>query len=156
MNEALCIEPGNELMNSPFVKQMIVQLRAVDSYGTYDDWSNEKVLDPLILTKARRREIPVVGDPDEIVVARVKAYYNALSVRIEQECGMMAAPMINLSHEGFGRALIMVGKLIVADKVLRDVHRFGFESLEKLDEEACKIIDKALATIETFKDAAKA
>lgn len=156
MNEALCIEPGNELMNSPFVKQIVVQLRAVDSYGTYDDWSDEKVLDPMILTKARRREIPVIGDPDEIVMARVKAYYNAISVRIEQECGMMAAPMINLSHEGFGRALVMVGKLIVVDKVLRDVHRFGFDSLEKLDGDAAKLVDKALATVETFKAAAQA
>lgn len=156
MNEALSIEPGNELMSSPFTRQMVVQLRAVDSYGTYDDWSDEKVLDPMILTKARRREIPVVGDPDEIIIARVKAYYNALSVRIEQECGMMAVPMINLSHEGFGRALIMVGKLVVVDKVLRDVHRFGFDSLEKLNEDASKLIDKALTLIETFKAAAEA
>ena len=44
----------------------------------------------------------------------------------------MAVPMINLSHEGFGRAIITVGKLIVMDKILRDVHRFGFESLENL------------------------
>lgn len=156
MSEALCVAEGSEVMNAPFIKQMIVQLRAVDSYGTYDNWSDEKVLDPMILTKERRREIPVVGDPDEIVISRVKAFYNALAVSIERECGLMAVPMVNLSHEGFGRALIMVGKLVALDKSLRDVHRFGFDSPEKLEEDATKLVEKASAAITKFRDAAEA
>lgn len=151
----ICIEPGAAALESPFIRQMVVQLRAMDSYGTYDTWSDEKVLDPMILTKARRREIPVVGDPDEVIVARVKAYYNAIAVRVEQSCGLMAVPMINLTHEGFGRALVMVGKLVVIDKALRDVHRFGFDSIEKLEEEAEKLVSRALATIEKFRAAAE-
>ena len=151
----MCVEEGAVAQASPFVKQIVVQLRAMDSYGTYDTWSDEKVLDPMILTKERRREIPVVGDPDEVVVARVKAYYNAIAVRIEQECGLMAVPMMNLSHEGFGRALVMVGKLVVVDKALRDVHRFGFDSLEKLDGEGEKIVARATATIVKFRGAAE-
>jgi len=57
----------------------------------------------------------------------------------------MAAPMINITHEGFGRALIMVGKLIVVDKILRDTHRFGFSSLADLVEKSDKAIERALA-----------
>lgn len=154
MND-LTIEAGSAALTTPFVKQMVVQLRAMDSYGTYDNWSDEKVLDPMILTKERRREIPVVGDPDEVVVARIKAFYNAVAVRVEQECGLMAVPMINLSHEGFGRALVMVGKLVVIDKSLRDVHRFGFDSVEKLDSEAEKLIARAMTNIEKFRAAAE-
>lgn len=151
----MCVEAGAPALQNPFVKQMVVQLRAMDSYGTYDNWSDEKVLDPMILTKERRREIPVVGDPDEVVMARVKAYYNAIAVRVEQECNLMAVPMINLTHEGFGRALIMVGKLVVVDKALRDVHRFGFDSVDKLDAEGEKIVVRALGTIEKFRAAAE-
>ena len=136
-----------ELLKNPLVRQMIVQLRALDSYGTYDNWSDDKVLDPVILTKARRREIPVVGDPDETVVARIKAFYNAIAVSIESECGLMAVPVINLTHEGFGRAMIIVGKLVVLDKTLRDVHRFGFDSLEKMIAEMEKLNGKAVALI---------
>ena len=150
-----CIEPGAVALESPFIKQMIVQLRAMDSYGTYDTWSDEKVLDPMILTKERRREIPVVGDPDEVVVSRIKAYYNAVAVRVEQSCGLMAVPMINLTHEGFGRALVMVGKLVVIDKALRDVHRFGFDSVEKLDAEAEKLVSRALIMIDKHRAAAE-
>jgi len=56
----------------------------------------------------------------------------------------MAIPMVNLSHEGFGRAVITVGKLVVMDKTLRDVHRFGFKSLSKMKDEADKLLSIAL------------
>lgn len=141
------IDVAADVMAHPFVRQMVVQLRAMDSYGTYDNWNDEKVIEPLVLTKERKREIPVVGDPDEVVVARVKAYYNALSSLIEKETSLMAVPVINLTHEGFGRAFIVVGKLIAFDKTLRDVHRFGFPSLEKMIEDGEKIIAKAAALI---------
>ena len=122
-------------------------MRAIDTYGTYDDWTVAQILDPFVLTKERKREIPVVGDPDEITMARVKAFYNAISSLIEQECRLMAIPMVNLSHEGFGRAIITVGKLVVMDKVLRDVHRFGFASLSKMKDEADKLLSVALEII---------
>ncbi|MBM96990.1 MAG: hypothetical protein CMI09_14225 [Oceanospirillaceae bacterium] len=137
------------------MRQIVIQLRAMDSYGTYDTWTDDKVLAPMILTKAQRREIPVVGDPDETTVSRVKAYYNAIATIIEQQCGLMAVPMINLTHEGFGRAIISVGKLIVLDKTLRDVHRFGFDSMEKLTGEVDKLTDKAVTMVEAHRDVAK-
>lgn len=134
-------------LKHPFIKQMIVQLRAMDSYGTYDTWTDVDVIDPMILTKERRKEIPVVGDPDETTLSRVKAYYNALAQAVERETGLMAVPVINITHEGFGRALILVGKLVALDKTLRDVHRFGFDSLDALIAEAEKLIGKATALI---------
>jgi probable nitrogen fixation protein len=115
----------------------------------------QKILDPFVLTKERKREIPVVGDPDEIVMSRVKAFYNAISTMIEKECGKMAVPMINLSHEGFGRAIITVGKLVVMDKTLRDVHRFGFPTLSKMKDDADKLLSVALNIVSQYPEAAK-
>jgi probable nitrogen fixation protein len=40
--------------------------------------------------------------------------------------------MTKMSHEGFGRTVLTTGRLIVVNRYLRDVHRFGFPSLEKL------------------------
>jgi len=142
----LATEVGHELAR---------QLRALDGYGTYDHWSDAKVVDPLIMTKERRQEIPVIGDPDEIVMSRVKAYYNALASLVEKRCGLMAVPMINLTHEGFGRALVLVGKLVVIDRTLRDVHRFGFKSSEKLQEETETIVGKAAALVEKYREVAE-
>ncbi|HEX4974477.1 MAG TPA: NifX-associated nitrogen fixation protein [Pseudomonadales bacterium] len=147
MSEELVINEQAPALQHPFVKQMVVQLRAMDSYGTYDTWSDHRVLDPLVLTRERRKAIPVVGDPDETVISRVKAFYNAIAQMLEKECGILAVPVINLTHEGFGRALILVGKLVALDKSLRDVHRFGFDTLEVMIEEQEKILSKALDLI---------
>lgn len=149
------ISEGAAALQHPFVKQMAVQLRAMDSYGTYDTWTDARVLDPLVLTKERRRQIPVVGDPDETTISRVKAYYNALAQTVERETGLLAVPVINLTHEGFGRALILVGKLVVLDKTLRDVHRFGFDSLEKMVEESEKLLSKAVGLINEHRTVAE-
>lgn len=146
-HEEAVVQDNDPALAEPIIKQMIVQLRAMDSYGTYDTWSDARVLDPMILDKARRKQIPVVGDPDETTISRVKAFYNALSQLIEKECGLMAVPVINITHEGFGRALILVGKLVALDKTLRDVHRFGFDSPEALKTEAEKLIAKATTLI---------
>lgn len=144
---ALAVETSDPVLDTDFAKEMVRQMRAVDTYGTYDNWPVEKILEPFVLTKEKKREIPVVGDPDEITMSRIKAYYNAISALIEKECGLMAVPMINLTHEGFGRAVITVGKLVVMDKTLRDVHRFGFPTLSKMKDEGDKLLSVALEII---------
>ena len=150
----LVVEENDTNLSSEIVKDMIKQLRAIDAYDTYAGWSEAKIIDPIVLTKERKKNIPVIGDPDEITIARLKAYYNSLATLIEKKTGLMAAPIVHLSHEGFGRALIMVGKLVVVDKILRDTHRFGFASLEELKEKSDQTVEKAIALIEKYKAAA--
>jgi len=152
--QALIIE-DDPVLESDFAKEMVRQMRAVDTYGSYDEWTQARILAPFILTKAMRREIPIIGDPDEVTLARVKAFYNAIAATIESRSGLMAVPMIHLSHEGFGRALITVGKLVVMDRTLRDVHRFGFPDLAKMNEEAGKLLDKAAQLIEAWPEVAR-
>lgn len=138
---------ADPILETDFVKEMARQMRALDSYGTYTGMSVEQVLSPYVLTKERKAEIPLIGDPDDETIARVKAFYNAIAVLIEKECRLLAVPLIHLTHEGFGRALITVGKLVAVDRTLRDVHRFGFASLSKMKDEADKILGVALERI---------
>lgn len=150
----LVVQENDAHLHSDIVQDLIKQLRAIDTYDTYDGWPNARVVDPIVLTKERKREIPIIGDPDGLTIARLKAYYNSLASLIEKRSGLMAAPIVHLTHEGFGRALIMVGKLVVVDKILRDTHRFGFASLEDLCEKSDKTIVKALELIEKYNNAA--
>ncbi len=154
MTEEAVIAADDPVLGTDFVREMIRQIRAIDSYGVYDTASDMEVLDPLIMTKERKREIPVVGDPDEETLARVKAFYNAIAAQTEAECGKMAVPMVNISHEGFGRAIITVGKLVVMDKSLRDVHRFGFQSLSKMKDEADKLLSVATGIVGQYPEVA--
>jgi probable nitrogen fixation protein len=151
MNQTLAQDP---LLSTDFIKEMVKQMRAIDSYGTYDGWPADRILAPYVVTKEQRREIPVIGDPDEIMMARIKAFYNAVSSLIEKECGLMAVPNINITHEGFGRALITVGKLVVMDRTLRDVHRYGYESLSKMKDEGDKLLSVALGLIGKYPEVA--
>lgn len=154
-SEVLQIDKADPALASEVAAEIVRQMRAIDTYGTYDNMDSAEIIDPYILTKERKREIPIVGDPDEITLARLKAYYNAISVLIEKRVGLMAVPMVNLTHEGFGRAIIIVGKLIVVDRTLRDVHRFGFPTLEKLKDEVEKLVDKAVTLIEAHRTVAE-
>ena len=66
----------------------------------------------------------------------------------------MVQPMMKMSHEGFGRMVLIAGRLVVVNKSLRDVHRFGFDSLEKLNAEAEKLIVQASDMIGKFPEVA--
>jgi probable nitrogen fixation protein len=151
---AAAVAEQDPILTTDFVKEMVKQMRAIDSYGTYDGWPVERILAPYVLTKEQRRDIPVIGDPDEETLSRVKAFYNAIASLIEKECGLMAVPVINITHEGFGRALITVGKLVVLDRTLRDVHRFSFDSLSKMKDEADKLLAVSLEIVGKYPEVA--
>jgi probable nitrogen fixation protein len=151
---AVPVVAGDPILLTDFIREMVRQTRALDSYGQFDGLTVENLLAPLVLTRERKAEIPLVGDPDETTLAFVKAFYNAIAVLIEKECGLMAVSLIHLTHEGFGRVLITVGKLVVLDRTLRDVHRFGFESLSKMKTEADKHLSVALEIVGKFPEVA--
>ena len=151
MNQAVAADP---LLSTDFIKEMVKQMRAIDSYGTYDGWPVDRILAPYVVTKEQRRAIPVIGDPDDVLLSRIKAFYNAIASLVEKECGLMAVPMINITHEGFGRGVITVGKLVVMDKTLRDVHRYGYESLSKMKDEGDKLLSVALEIIGKYPEVA--
>jgi probable nitrogen fixation protein len=140
----------------PFINVLVGLIRAEDSYGAWDKKSDLALLDEFIVSKEERRALPIVGDPDPDVVHRVEQFYRAVGLRIEQRTGLMASPTINLHHEGFGRLLITVGRLVAFSKTLRDVHRFGFDSLTKLAAEGEKAVEKAIAGIAEFPEVARA
>ncbi len=133
-----------EILAKPLMQELVKQIRGQDSYGTYRNWSDELLLKPFIVSKERKRQISVDGDVDPVTKARVMAFYRAIAARIEQETGLLGQVIIDLSHEGFGWALVFCGRLLVVAKTLRDAQRFGFDSFEKLDAEAEKLLQKGI------------
>lgn len=142
-------------MQSLFVKELIKQWRAQDTHGTWEGKSDAKLLEPYIVTKEQRRQMPIIDDPDPEVLWRVELYYNAIGLAIERQTGVMVSPMMKMSHEGFGRLVLLAGRLVAVNKQLRDVHRFGFETMEKLAEEGEKQVAAGVAMVNQFSDAAK-
>lgn len=143
----IAIDPADPVLQTAFGIELVRQMRAYDTHGRLENMSDAELLDPFILTPERKREIPLVADPDAATIARVHAFYNAIAALIETECRLMATTVLNLSAEGFGRGLIVVGKLVVMDRPLREVHRFGFASLSKMKDEADKVLSVALELV---------
>lgn len=140
---------------APFVKELVKVWRAQDAHGAWDGKSDLDLLEPYILDKEKRRALPIVGDPDPDTIWRLELFFNAVALSIERATGVMVSPMLKMHHEGFGRIVLIGGRLIVVNKQLRDVHRFGFDSLAKLAEEGEKHVKAGVAMIETFPDVAK-
>ena len=156
MAEAATLDaPTDEaLMATTFVRELVKMLRAQDTHGTWEGKSDRQLLDPYILTAEQRREIPIIGDPDPEILWRLELFYNAIGVGIERETGNMVSPMMKMSHEGFGRIVLIAGRLVVVNKQLRDVHRFGFASLAKLAEQGGKFLTDGVEMIRKYPDVA--
>lgn len=137
-----------------FFRDLALQFRSHDGFGAWDKLTDEQVLKPFILDAEARRAIPIIGDPDPDVLWRLEIFYNTVALSIEKRTGVMVSPMMKMSHEGFGRMVLIAGRLVVVNKNLRDVHRFGFASREKLLEEAEKLIRQGTEMIEKYKEVA--
>lgn len=147
--------PAASPMESLFIKELVKQWRAQDSYGAWEGKSDEQLLEPYILDKEKRKSMPIIGDPDPETLWRMELFYNAVGLSIERASGIMVSPMMKMSHEGFGRQILMAGRLIVVNKQLRDVHRFGFPTLEKLAEEGEKLVAAGVTMIESYPEVAR-
>lgn len=133
-----------------FAAQLVQQIRAQDTHGSWERKSDMDLLDPFIVDKEARRALPIIGDPDPDTLWRLELFYGCLCLAIERQTGIMVSPMMKMSHEGFGRMVLIAGRLIVVNKSLRDVHRFGFDSIAKLNTEAEKFIASAKDIMEKF------
>ena len=72
-----------EVLNSPFLKVLIQQIRGQDSYGFYRNWSDELILKPFIVTKQKKREISVEAEVDPVTQARIMAFFRAVGNRFD-------------------------------------------------------------------------
>ena len=144
------LDAAIEIDSSRFLKTIVQQIRANDAYGTYRHWADELLLKPYILSKKEKRAISVEGEVDPFTLARILAFYRAIAICIETETGQLSQVVVDLSHEGFGWALVFSGRLILVSKTLRDAQRFGFDSLEKLSAEGEKLVNKGIELARSF------
>ena len=155
MAEAAVAATQDAAAEAPFVKELIKVWRAQDTHGAWDNKSDLSLIQPYIVDKEARRALPIIGDPDPETIWRMELFYNAVALSIEKATGVMVSPMLKMSHEGFGRMVLIGGRLIVVNKQLRDVHRFGFDNLGKLAEEGEKAVKQGIEMVEKWPDVAK-
>jgi len=148
------IEQQASPVDAPFLIDLVKIWRAQDTNGAWEGKSDRDLLEPYILNMEKRRALPIIGDPDAKTLWRLELFFNAVALSVERETGVMIQPILKLHHEGFGRIVLIAGRLVAVNKQLRDVHRFGFDSFVKLAQEGDKYVSDGVDLIRKFPDVA--
>lgn len=148
------VAEATDVMQDPFIRELVKQWRAQDTHGAWEGKTDAMLLDPYVLDAEKRKDLPMMADPDPETLWRMELYYNAIALSIERETKVMVSPMLKMHHEGFGRQVLIAGRLIVFNKQIRDAHRFGFNSLEKLSAAGTKAVTEAVEMIRKFPEVA--
>lgn len=143
-------------LSSGFAKTLARQVRAHDLSGIWDRKPDQDLLAQFIMTREQRRKIPIIADPDERTLWRLRLFYNAVGLTMTDDGGVVVTPLIDLSNEGFGRMVLIAGRLVVVSRQLRDVHRFGFESLTHLAAEGEGLVAAGIQAIRRYPEVANA
>lgn len=145
-------ERGEEIL-----KEIVNQIRAYDTYRTWEKKSDHDILNHLFLTKPEKQaSLSLMGhcEVDPKALLKLHAYFKAIGVLIEKSSGLLTSVVINLDEEGNGIVLIYSGRLILVNKSIRDANKFRFKSLDEMALQAQKFIDKALELVEKYSEVA--
>ncbi len=139
-----------------FIVELIRQLRATDQFGNWSKMSDEELLTKkYVKTKEQLKEIPIIADIDEMLIGEIKMIFKAIALQFERKTGVMCNVVMEMSHEGFGRCIVIADKIVLVDKYFKDAHRFSFRTLEKLYEEGDKYLQNAFKIYEQYKPCSK-
>lgn len=141
---------------SAFLAQLVQVVRAEDTWGTWDEVSDAELLADYVVSDEERRAIPITGDPEPELVWRLEQFYAAVGLLVARRTGFSAEPMSRIHWEGFGRVVLIAGRLVVLSHHLRDVHRFGFASFEALASEGERLATEAIDRIGAHPEVARA
>ncbi|UWU83357.1 NifX-associated nitrogen fixation protein [Bradyrhizobium yuanmingense] len=148
------IEQQGSVVDAPFLIELIKIWRSQDTNGAWERKSDLDLLEPYILSKEKRRALPLIGDPDPNTLWRLELFFNAVALSVERETGLMIQSILKLHHEGFGRIVLIAGRLVAVNRQLRDVHRFGFDNFVKLAQEGDKYVREGIDLVRKFPDVA--
>ncbi|MQX37979.1 NifX-associated nitrogen fixation protein [Roseospira navarrensis] len=137
-----------------FLPQLAELIRAGDCCGLWDGKTDARLLGGYVVDREKRKAIPILGEPDARVLRRLDTFYKAVSTAIGRRTDVIPTPVMELSDEGFGRVVLIAGRLVAVSRTLRDVHRFGFDSLQALDDAGATLVEEGVGMIEAHPDLA--
>jgi probable nitrogen fixation protein len=145
--------PSHSPDGSSFLRELARQFRAQDGDGAWSGKNDGEILAPLVVPRHRSRDALADESADVEVFWRIELFHAAVGRAIEARTGVACTPMLKMHHEGYGRVVLLAGRLVVVSRFIRDVSRFGFESLDKLAEAGERLIASGVAMIERFPEA---
>ncbi|WP_022850361.1 DUF269 domain-containing protein [Limisalsivibrio acetivorans] len=136
---------------SEYLQTLAKKLRSFDTFGTWKRLSDERILEKYVLSREDKKKISTSGAVKTEKMFYIRMFYEASAQLIEMKTGLMCIAVADINHEGFGRVLIVTGDYILSQRVLRNAHKFGFESLEEMMFEGEGIAAEAVQKAEELK-----
>lgn len=135
-----------------YIETLIGQVRALDQFGTWANKGDEEILaEKYVKSKEDLKKIPVIADIDEMQIQDIRLIFQAVALAFEKETGIMCSVVMEMSHEGFGRAVVIADKIVIVNKFFKDAHRYSFRTYDKLVEEGEKMLSSAIKIYEEYK-----
>jgi probable nitrogen fixation protein len=141
-----------ENLQELFKKTLVGQIRALDQFGSWENKSDDELLTmKYIKTKEDLKNIPIIADIDDVQTKDIRLIFQALALAFEKVTGVMCNVVMEMSHEGFGRAVVIADKIVVVDKFFKDAHRFGYRTLEDLQLAGEKFLSDGIKIYNSYK-----
>jgi probable nitrogen fixation protein len=134
-----------------FVRELVRQLRAHGDDSAWDGRTDAELLRPFLVRKGRGADEEA---PDPDVFWRIELFHAAVGVCIEARTGVTCTPMLRMHHQGFGRVVLLAGRLVAVNRVLRDAGRFGFASPEELALAGERLVAAGVTLVERYPEPA--
>jgi len=135
-----------------FIETLTSQIRALDQFGTWAKKSDEEILsEKYVKTKEQLKNVPIIADIDEMQIKDIRLIFQSIALTFELKTSVMCSVVMEMSHEGFGRAVVLAEKIVVTNKFFKDAHRYSFRTYEDLIKEGGKMLKDALEIYETYK-----
>lgn len=135
----------------PFERCIANLLDAYDKYGLNANRSREEKLKRLFLvdpSKLKGNSTLCEGESPAIKRQAI-IFYQAVAMSLEIKSGSTVCSIVEWDDEGFGRAVVYSGRLVLAAQAWRQ-GQFGFTNMEDACREGEKLIASGLEWLEQY------
>ncbi|MBA9088745.1 putative nitrogen fixation protein [Fontibacillus solani] len=140
-----CAEVEAERLVSTFNKSLS---RILDAYDYFEKGSGlnteEKIARLALFTAEEKLALGADCTPSPKLRKQVENVFQAMALTLEIETNSLVQSMVDMNSEGFGRAIVSSGRLILISTTLRAGLRFPFSSRIKLERFALNSLREAL------------
>ena len=107
MGQAITLESPPKLnkLQHPFLQELIKQIRLADSFRQYDDWSDELLVEQLILSADRETSYTKNSNFETLNQLLTNAFYKAIGKIIESKTGHATEIFVHLTSKEFSSAV---------------------------------------------------
>lgn len=145
-------------LGQDFLREIVNHVRAYDTYSIWSKKSDKDILSEFLKRAAKESKASELTGHCEIdpkAMLKIYSYFKAIGSILEKQTGIIISVIINLDDEGNGVIIVYAGRLILINKSIRDANGFGFKSIEDIELQGRKLIEKALVVLENYKEVAK-